>query len=241
MTGHCIQARLPALGERENDDALARRRRLRRWLLLALLAIAALQTGCVTRRLTIRSNPPGAMVYVDDYEVGLTPVSVSYTYYGTRKIRLVKSGFETITVMQQVPTPWYQFFPLDFVSENLVPFEIRDERGVDFTLVPQRLTPQPELRRNAEELRRSVQTGGPVGSQGPLSTLPVSGPASPSLPAGAPLATPPPTGVPVVPGGPAPLPAPATPYPGPYPPPARPRGPVLPFQPASAPRTSIDP
>ena len=32
------------------------------WLLLACL----LTTGCVRRRMTIRSNPPGATVYVDD-------------------------------------------------------------------------------------------------------------------------------------------------------------------------------
>ena len=38
------------------------------WLLA--LAICALQTGCVQRRLTIRSNPPGALVYVDDEPLG---------------------------------------------------------------------------------------------------------------------------------------------------------------------------
>jgi hypothetical protein len=39
--------------------------------LLTLLAVA----GCVQRRMTIRSNPPGALVYVDDYQIGTTPVS----------------------------------------------------------------------------------------------------------------------------------------------------------------------
>ena len=52
------------------------------------------------RRLTIRSNPPGALVYVDDYQIGTTPVSTDFVYYGTRKVRLVKSGHETLTVLQ---------------------------------------------------------------------------------------------------------------------------------------------
>ena len=41
-------------------------------LVLAMLALAASQIGCVQRRLTIRTNPPGAMAYVDGYPIGLT-------------------------------------------------------------------------------------------------------------------------------------------------------------------------
>ena len=78
--------------------------------------------------MTVRTNPPGALLYVDDYEIGTTPVSASFTYYGTRKIRLVKDGYETLTVMQSIPPPWYEFPPLDFVSENFVPGQIHDQR-----------------------------------------------------------------------------------------------------------------
>ena len=67
----------------------------------------------------IRTNPPGALVYVDDYEIGTTPISTGFVYSGTRKIRLVKDGYETLTVMQPVPPPWYQIPPLDFITENL--------------------------------------------------------------------------------------------------------------------------
>ncbi|NCY03200.1 MAG: PEGA domain-containing protein [Planctomycetia bacterium] len=79
-------------------------------LLVAVLLVAA--TGCVQRRMTIRSNPPGALVYVDDYQIGTTPVSTDFIYYGTRKIRLVKDGYETLTVRQPFPIPWYEVFPL---------------------------------------------------------------------------------------------------------------------------------
>jgi hypothetical protein len=46
---------------------------LARSIPMLLLAVAA--TGCVQRRMTIRSDPPGALVYVDDYQIGTTPVS----------------------------------------------------------------------------------------------------------------------------------------------------------------------
>lgn len=112
-------------------------------------------SGCVQRRFTVRTNPPGAQVYVDDEYVGVTPVSFDYTYYGTRQIRLIRDGYETLTVRQAMPTPWYEYFPLDFVSENLVPYEIRDERSVEYQLQPQRIVPRDELLQRAEELRRS--------------------------------------------------------------------------------------
>ena len=91
--------------------------------------------------MTVRTNPPGALLYVDDYEIGTTPVSANFTYYGTRKIRLVKDGYETLTVMQWIPPPWYEFPPLDFVSENFVPGQIYDQRTLDFQLSRRRSCP----------------------------------------------------------------------------------------------------
>lgn len=125
-------------------------RRVVPWLLaLALLGLP----GCVQRRMMIRSNPPGAMVYVDDYPIGTTPVAHNFTYYGTRKIRLERDGCETLTVYQPFSPPWYQIVPLDFISENLVPGEIRDRRAVTYQLTPQKDVPASELMGRAEDLR----------------------------------------------------------------------------------------
>jgi len=125
--------------------------------------------------MTIRSNPPGALLYVDDYPIGETPVSTHFTYYGKRKFRLVKDGYETLTEIRSIPAPWYEFFPLDFVAENIVPGEIRDQRTLDFQLRPQTAVPAEQLIARAEELRRGVQaTGGaapPIGGlRGPSAT-----------------------------------------------------------------------
>ena len=110
--------------------------------------------------MTIRTNPPGAQVYVDDYELGPTPISADFTYYGNRKIRLVKDGYETATFLQPVPAPWYQIPPLDFFAENLVPGEIRDQRTFNYQLSPQRMVPSEELLQRGEDLRRGVRPAG---------------------------------------------------------------------------------
>lgn len=156
---------------------------------LALGMLCAVQSGCVHRRMTIRTNPPGAVVYVDDYEIGTTPVATDFVYYGTRKIRLVKDGCETQTVMQKIPAPWYQIPPLDFISENLVPGEIRDHRTLNYQMQPQMIVPTERLLDRAEGLRARAHASA-------ATALPPSAPEGfvPGVPGGVPA--PPPSGVP---------------------------------------------
>jgi hypothetical protein len=129
------------------------------WVVVAALLSVGLG-GCVQRRMMIRTNvdqPTGALVYVDDYEIGTTPISHSFTYYGTRKIRLVKDGYETLTVMQPIPPPWYEIPPLDFFFENVLPGELRDHRTLTYQLRPQMAVAPDELLGRAEALRGRAQ------------------------------------------------------------------------------------
>ncbi len=152
----------------------------RSWL-AAFVILSLLLTGCVTRRLTMRSEPPGARVYVGDEEIGTTPVSHDFTYYGTRKIRMVKDGYETLIVNQPIPAPWYQIPPLDFVSENVVPGEIRDERVVSYQLTPLKLQGRDQLLQKADALRQASLGGPAVGGAVVPAGGPVVGPNGPEV------------------------------------------------------------
>jgi len=121
-----------------------------------MTAFALPAHGIVRRRLNVNSNPPGALVYVDNQQIDTTPCSVDFTYYGTREVRLIKPGFETLTVNQPIPTPWYEYIPLDFVSENLLAMKVRDNRTVTYNLSPQLIVPTPELINRADQLRQDA-------------------------------------------------------------------------------------
>jgi hypothetical protein len=123
------------------------------------LVLCTLLPGCLRRRLMVRSNPSGAMVYVDNQPVGTTPCATDFVYYGTREIRLVKAGFETLTVNQPIPVPWYEVPPLDFVTENITPHKIQDYRTVSYEMVPQVIVPTEQLMSRAEGLRQSTLQG----------------------------------------------------------------------------------
>src|SRR5258707_785273 len=102
----------------------------------AVLLLVALNVGCVERRFVITSDPPGALVYRNGVPLGTTPVDDSFVYYGTYEFTLVRDGYETLVVRQKIDTPWYEFPGVDFLSENLWPFEVSDVRRLHFTLQP---------------------------------------------------------------------------------------------------------
>ena len=109
--------------------------------------------------MTIRSDPPGAQVLVDGEKVGHTPASVDFTYYGTREITLVKPGYETLSVFQRIRPPWYQIPPLDFFSDNLLPFRVTNRHDFQYHLAPRVVVPTGELLERANSLRSEAQMG----------------------------------------------------------------------------------
>ena len=123
--------------------------------LILFLAAATLSAGCngVRRRLSITSTPEGATVWLNDKEIGQTPISQNIIWSGKYKIRLAKEGMETKTIMHEVRTPWYLWPGVDFVSENLVPGELRDNQSCHVNLEAKRVIPDNELFDNAGEMR----------------------------------------------------------------------------------------
>ena len=107
----------------------------------------------------VRSNPPGASVYVDKQLIGVTPTASFFTYYGTREIEVVADGFRTEKVLRTISPPWYQIPPFDFFSETVWPWEVRDERIVDITLYPEQPLSSETLLARADNLRLQSAQG----------------------------------------------------------------------------------
>ena len=68
-------------------------------------------------------------------------------------------GFRTEKVLRTISPPWYQLPPLDFFSETLWPWEVRDERIVDITLVPEQPLTGETLMARADNFRLQAAQG----------------------------------------------------------------------------------
>jgi hypothetical protein len=151
------------------------------WLGALLLAVSA-GAGCVERRYLITSDPPGALVYRNGVPIGATPVDDYFIYYGEYDFTLVKEGYETLHARVKIGTPWYEVPPLDFVTENLYPFKVRDVREggpFHFVLRPWSMPNPGEVLNRANDLRDRGRTLGPEDAFGPAPPRTPAGPVAP--------------------------------------------------------------
>jgi len=122
------------------------------------VALAAL-AGCVERTLTITTTPEGALVWLNDEEVGRTPVTKNFTWYGDYDVMIRKEGYKTLKTHTRIQEPWYQIPPIDFFAECLVPATIRDNRHLEYTLEPAEQTGSDELVERAQQFRERTLYG----------------------------------------------------------------------------------
>ena len=72
--------------------------------------LALLLLGCVQRQMTVLTNPPGAVVYLNDREMGRTPFTKDFLWYGNYDVVIRKEGFATLKTTAEVTAPIWQFF-----------------------------------------------------------------------------------------------------------------------------------
>jgi hypothetical protein len=128
-------------------------------LFLGIAAAGMALGGCVERRLVIGSDPAGALVLLNDREIGRTPISVPFTWYGDYDVRLryEKNVGTTedpkivryyLHTHQTTVAPWYEIIPLDLAAA-LLPARIQDEQVWAFHL------PEVQEQTDAELIERA--------------------------------------------------------------------------------------
>jgi hypothetical protein len=129
------------------------------------VACGWLTTGCVRRTITITTDPPAAMVWLNDREVGRSPVDVDFDFYGTYDVRLEREGYEPQMTSGDAQAPWWDMVVLDLVAE-LMPFPIHSRVEWHYALEP--IDDDPEaLTRRARELRSKVAEPEPHADEAP--------------------------------------------------------------------------
>jgi len=137
----------------------------------AVLSALACLTGCVERKLTIVTDPPGALVYLNDQEIGRSPVSTPFLWYGDYDVRLrydkpVGPGNPVaqhyyLRTNRRTDAPWYQWMGPDLFAEVL-PFDFKDDQVWAFVLEPVAQEPDDALIKNAKDLQKQLNAPEPL-------------------------------------------------------------------------------
>ena len=88
------------------------------------------------RTLTIDSDPPGALVYLNDQEIGRTPLKREFTWYGWYDVAVRMEGYKTLKTTSPVIAPPWLWVPFDMVME-LLPFPVQDRHRLHYKLRPE--------------------------------------------------------------------------------------------------------
>lgn len=118
---------------------------------LPLLALA----GCVERRIEITSEPSGALVWLNDQQVGRTPTQATFLYHGVYDVRLELSGYEPLRTEAEAKAPLYENAPLDLVAEAL-PMRINNIQRWHFVLEPSLESTLPKDQLEGDLLTRAA-------------------------------------------------------------------------------------
>ena len=119
----------------------------------------ALLGGCVQRTLNITSNPPGALVVMNDQEIGRTPITRDFVWYGTYDVQVRKEGYESLNKKTKIIAPWWQWVPIDLLAE-FWPWHLKDIRHISYTLAPAATQPAnpTEMFRSASIMKADLQS-----------------------------------------------------------------------------------
>jgi hypothetical protein len=126
---------------------------------MVLVVLVATSGGCIERILTIQTNPSGALIQLNAHEMGRTPVSRDFTWYGTYELVIRKEGYETVKTNAKVIAPLYEWIPLDLITELLpIPFKDHHTLHYDLTLSPPSSEPAPGILDRAAQLKEEMET-----------------------------------------------------------------------------------
>ena len=111
-------------------------------------------SGCVQRQITINTEPQGALVELNDEQIGISPVTVDFQWYGDFDIRLSKDGYQTLATHKKLERPLRDKFPLDLFDDI---FSTRvDAYKWDFTLQQYSNPTRQELIEAAEQIKKQA-------------------------------------------------------------------------------------
>jgi len=119
--------------------------------------ICLITSGCISRILEIRTDPPGARVFIEGKEIGTSPAEFTFDHYGERDLLITCATQDDETIHYapvrekiDISCPWWGYFPIDFLVDVL-PFTVTDRQEISYTLVNTQ-----EEQKSLEQIKRDM-------------------------------------------------------------------------------------
>ncbi len=124
-------------------------------------------TGCVERSITVRTMPAHGLVYLNDVEIGHSPCTTEFEWYGDYDVRLrAKKNIGTprdpryayyyLHTHRVTSRPWFQWYGVDLFAA-LLPVRFKDHKVWTFTLPRVGTATSDQLIQRARQLKARLE------------------------------------------------------------------------------------
>jgi hypothetical protein len=122
---------------------------------ILIMSMATILLGCVQREMVVTSDPPGAVVTLNDREMGRTPFRKQFLWYGNYDVVLRKDGYQTLKTTAEITAPFWQFVPFDAITDFL---PLRDEETISFKMQPDVPTDPKVFLHRGQEMQKDLES-----------------------------------------------------------------------------------
>ena len=107
------------------------------------------------RQMNIDSKPSGALVYLNDREIGRTPFKKDFLWYGNYDVVIRKDGYQTLKTNAEITAPFWQWVPFDAITDFL---PLHDEEHFEFTLKPEQPVNASAVVARGEQMQQDLES-----------------------------------------------------------------------------------
>ena len=136
-------------------------------LLLTAVGVMGGLAGCVERSITVRTQPADALVYLNDVEIGPSPCTTRFQWYGDYDVRLrAKKNLGTpqnpryvyyyLHTHHSTVRPWFQWYGVDLFAA-ILPVSFKDRQVWAFKLPVVADETDAQLIEQAQKLKAKLQ------------------------------------------------------------------------------------
>ena len=123
---------------------------------LIVVSVILFCGGCVERQLTVKTEPSDALIILNDEEIGTSPVTINFEWYGDYNVKISKKGYQTLQTHRSIKRPTCDRFPFDLFADALWPKRIVDKYEWTFQLDPYQTPDREELINSAVSLKEDA-------------------------------------------------------------------------------------
>jgi len=107
----------------------------------------------VQRTITVTSEPAGALVWLNDEEVGRTPVTTGFTFYGVYDVRLELERHKPLWTTGHANAPWWEAPGPDLLAEAV---GAKSELAWHYEMAPAEPANADQLIEHGRQLRAMI-------------------------------------------------------------------------------------